>query len=278
VDTDLSGGHGLGTSVRISYQTAPAPGRVNEDMVIGGPSWVAVLDGATAPSGVDSGCVHDVAWLVARLGGALARELVAGAEESLPDLVAAAIRATMAAHEATCDLRNPDSPSSTLNVLRRRGDQVDYLVLCDSPIAFRHEDGTLTVVDDDRIGALPGGPPYTRELVRSLRNRSGGFWVASTVPEAAYEALTGTLPLAGAAGALLVTDGVTRLIEWYGWDWNRLTATAAGSGPGELIAAVRRAERERGAPAGAKPHDDATAVWVSWHHGADRSGGSGGDA
>jgi hypothetical protein len=253
-------------TVRVSYETAAAPGygRVNEDLVLGGPTWVAVLDGATAPGGVGSGCVHDVAWLVGRLGSALVRQLATRPDVSLPDIVAGAISGTMAAHADTCDLGDPDSPSSTVAVLRERDGLLDYLVLCDSPIVLRRVDGMLTVIEDDRIDRLPGGRPYSRESVRSLRNRAGGFWVASTVPEAAHEALSGSVESATVSGALLATDGVTRLVEWYGHTWEQVVATAAEAGPGELIAQVRTAERARGTPGYGKAHDDATAAWVSW--------------
>jgi hypothetical protein len=75
------------------------------------------------------------------------------------------------------------SPSSAVAVLRERGEPVDYLVLCDSPIVLQRTDGTLTPVDDDRTDHLPGGRPYSLEPVRASRNRLGGFWVASTAPE-----------------------------------------------------------------------------------------------
>ncbi|MFC7643925.1 hypothetical protein ACFQX6_26520 [Streptosporangium lutulentum] len=149
-------------------------------------------------------------------------------------------------------------------VLRERDGLVDYLVLCDSPIVLRRTDGTLTLIDDDRTDRLPGGRPYGLELVRSSRNRAGGFWVASTVPEAAYEALTGSAELGTVSGALLVTDGVTRLMEWYDLSWEQAVITAATAGPAELIAQVRREETRRGTPGLAKRHDDATAAWVSW--------------
>ena len=55
--------------MRITYATEAAPGRVNEDTAVCGDGWAVVLDGATAPEGVDSGCVHDVRWLVRHLAG-----------------------------------------------------------------------------------------------------------------------------------------------------------------------------------------------------------------
>ncbi|GAB1821687.1 protein phosphatase 2C domain-containing protein [Herbidospora sp. RD11066] len=250
--------------MHISYESRPAPHRRNEDFVVSGPTWVAVLDGATAPGGVDSGCVHDVPWLVAQLAGHLARGLTARRESPLTEVLEQAIRSTMDAHGGTCDLTNPDSPSSTVTIVRRREDLIDYLVLCDSPLVLRRSDGTLTVVDDDRTERLPGGRPYTLELVRSLRNRPGGFWVASTRPEAAGEALTGTIDADRVSGVLLMTDGVGRLVQWFGRSWGDLVDLAESHGPGALIDQVRAEERDHEPPHRAKRHDDATAAWVTW--------------
>lgn len=61
--------------MQATYATIATPGRTNEDYLAAGPDWAFVLDGATEPSGVDSGCTHGVPWLVRRLGGALARRL-----------------------------------------------------------------------------------------------------------------------------------------------------------------------------------------------------------
>ncbi|GII88997.1 hypothetical protein Ssi03_69870 [Sphaerisporangium siamense] len=251
--------------MRVAYATAPGtPGRRNEDFVIAGPDWVVVLDGATAPAGVESGCVHDVPWLVARLAAALARGLVLDRGASLQDILGGAIGATMKAHVDTCDLANPDSPSSTVAMLRRRGESVDYLVLCDSPVVLATGDGGVEVVHDDRTEHLPGGRPYSFELVRSTRNRPGGFWVASTDPGAAHEALTGSVAASDLDGALVLTDGVTRLVEWFGYSWETLRRVAEEQGPARLISLVREEEGKTVVPRPGKPHDDATAAWVSF--------------
>src|SRR4051812_27421857 len=102
--------------MQATCATIATPGRPNEDYFAVGPDWAFVLDGATAPSGVDSGCVHDVRWLVHRLGGALAQRLTLPGEAA--DALADAIRETCAAHADTCDLRNPASPSATASLLR----------------------------------------------------------------------------------------------------------------------------------------------------------------
>jgi Protein phosphatase 2C len=238
-----------------------APGRPNEDYVCAGLSWATILDGATQPAGTESGCVHGVTWLVRRLAAAIAARLILEDGASLAGILAAAIHSAGAAHAASCDLSNPDSPSSTVAIVRVGGAALDYLVLADSAVVLCGADQRCTVISDDRLDRLPGGRPYTPELVRSLRNRPGGFWVASTEPEAAAHAVTGTVPLAGTAEAGLFTDGVARLTEWYGDSWPAIFGRLRTSGPGRLLADLRSTERADPRPR-AKRHDDATAVYL----------------
>ncbi|MFI7127025.1 protein phosphatase 2C domain-containing protein [Nonomuraea sp. NPDC050153] len=243
----------------IACASRPGSGRPNEDLVIAGPSWIVVLDGATAAQDVASGCAHDVPWLVGRLGGALAAGLSADRDSPLAEILEAAIETTMAAHSGTCDLDNPDSPSSTVALVRAGRDGVEYLVLGDSPVVFSLAGGGVRVESDDRLDRLPGGRPYTVELVRRMRNAPGGFWVAGSRPEAARQGRCGVVADARGVGAL--TDGVSRLVEWYGWSWRDLVAALDGEGPEAVIAAVRELERRR-PPAHGKRHDDATAAWT----------------
>jgi hypothetical protein len=247
--------------MQIAVASQSSPGRLNEDYACAGPDWAVMLDGATPAAGVDSGCVHGVPWLVRRLAGAICSRLVLEDGQALPDVLAAAISETRAAHDAGCDLANPDSPSSTVSIVRVRDGRLDYLALADSPIVLRHRDETFTVVEDGRISHLPGGRPYSVELVRASRNRPGGFWVASTSADAAYQAVTGTSPVAGIADVGLFTDGVTRLVDWYGHSWPGLFSHLRAEGPRALIAMVREEELRSPRPAG-KVHDDATAVYL----------------
>ncbi|MCK2219302.1 protein phosphatase 2C domain-containing protein [Actinomadura sp. ATCC 31491] len=248
----------------VSCASAPgSAGRPNEDLVIAGPSWAVVLDGATAPAGVDSGCAHDVPWLVARLGGALAARLSAGPRTGTPltGVLEEAIAATMGAHGSGCDLGNPDSPSATVALARVAGGRLEYLVLGDSPVLLATAGGGVRVVADDRLERLPGGRPYSLELVRSLRNTPEGFWVAAARPEAARQAVTGSVPLRELRAAGLCTDGVTRLVDRYGWSWDTLAAELESRGPRAVIDEVRALEAGSGVVRG-KLHDDATAVWA----------------
>jgi hypothetical protein len=238
------------------FATSAGGARPNEDYAMCGPGWAVILDGATPRDDVDSGCVHDVPWLVRRLAAGIVACL-ARDEAPLCAVLAEAIERTRAAHAGNCDLSNPDSPSSTVAIVRTRGEVLDYLVLGDSPVILRRR-GEIVPICDDRADHLPGGRPYSVELVRRWRNTPGGFWVASTSVRAAGEAVTGSA--AGVTEAALVTDGVTRLVEWYGVTWARLFDALDGAdGPAAVIRWVRERERAAPPPLG-KRHDDATAV------------------
>lgn len=248
--------------MQISLATASTPGRLNEDYVAAGTDWAIVLDGATPPAGINSGCIHNVRWLVKHLASAVSSRLFLTDESPLPDLLAASITETCNAHSGTCDLANPDSPSSTISIVRIRETSLEYLTLGDSPIVLWHCNQSYTPIADDRTSHLPGGRPYTIELERAYRNRTGGFWVASTKPEAAYQALYGSAPLTDISEIGLFTDGITRLLDWYGYAWPAIFSSLRSEGPVSLIALVRAAEREQPHP-NEKRHDDATAVYLA---------------
>jgi Protein phosphatase 2C len=235
--------------------------RANEDYAVASLDWAVVLDGATAPADTDSGCIHDVRWLVRQLAAAIAVRMPSAAL-SLADLLAEAITDVRRAHSGTCDLANPDSPASTVAMCRVIGSALEYLSLADSAVLHARPGHTAEVFLDARTSDPPGGTPCPNEVARLLRNQPGGFWVASTSPEAAYEAVHGTCGLADDSSVLLLTDGVTRLADFYGQTWESLAATASTKGPGALIAAVRRWEDEK-PPRYRKRHDDATAVHMT---------------
>lgn len=248
--------------MRVAFASTPAPGQVNEDYVAAGAGWALVLDGATAPAGVDSGCSHGVAWLARRLGAALGLRL-AVSRRPLAELLADAIVAVRAEHGGGCDLANPDSPSATAAMLRVDQERLEYLTLGDSPVLLGGRDGAATVVLDDRVDHLAS---YTAAAVTAARNAPGGFWVAAADPEAAGQALTGAVVVDGLRCAALLTDGATRYVQRFAaGDWADMLRLMERQGPDGLIQRVRAAESAEpvGARAG-KRHDDATAVMVQW--------------
>ncbi|WP_329004621.1 protein phosphatase 2C domain-containing protein [Kribbella sp. NBC_00709] len=244
--------------IRSISEAAPdrRPPAVNEDLVLTGPDFALVLDGASAPRVyVDSGCRHTVAWLVMQLATQLATPLLTHSGAPLTDLLADAITAVRSSHAGTCDVTNPDSPSSTVAMVRLHTDHVEHLVLADSPVVMRAPDGHVTVHSDDRIDLLPD---RTLETVRRLRNQPGGFWVASTEPEAAYEAVTGTTDRSAVEAIALLTDGASRYTERYGHPWDELLEVLTTEGPRRLIERVRRHDAE--STLSGKQYDDASVV------------------
>jgi len=260
----------------------------NEDFAAVAPGIAVLLDGAGSPHGRHGGCVHGVAWYARTLGGLLTAG-VCEAGRPLKDVLARGIEQVRELHAGTCDLGHPGTPSATVIMVRRQGDEIEYLVLCDSVLMLRplDEEGAdqaePRLVTDLRLHELSSrlSPAYRRlplgaperetgraEYLAQLdaeRNRPGGYWVAATSPEAAEQALTGTEPLAGLSAIALLSDGAGRLVDRYRLaTWAQVSVMLAEHGPAELIRQVRAAEESdadgRRWPR-AKLRDDATAIY-----------------
>lgn len=253
--------------VQVSAATlagGPAP---NEDYHLVSQSWAVVLDGVTRYP--DDGCVHDVPWYAASLGGALAGRLP-DADRSLRSCLAGAIGAVADAHRATCDLANPVSPAATVALVRFAEGRLEWLVLGDCAVVWRAPERGPHVETDGRVAQLADPPAavdvggikrYPVDYIARVRNRPGGFWVASAEPGAAEQARAGVVRTDGLEAVGLFTDGLTRLVEWYGRTWQEVLDTAAVHGVARLLALVREVENsDPGAHARAKRHDDATGV------------------
>ena len=93
--------------------------------------------------------------------------------------------------------------------------------------------------------------------LRSRRNRSGGYWIAKDDPAAAQHAVTGSADLAGLDAVLVLSNGVSRLVDPYATaSWPGLARMARLHGPDVVLAEVRAAE-ERLRPCGrARRRDD----------------------
>jgi hypothetical protein len=273
--------------VLVIFASIPAkPNHPNEDFVAATPDVVVLLDGAGTPAGSESGCVHGVAWFVRRLGTALISSMTM-TQENGSDLVAclaASIGEVRSLHADTCDLEHPGSPSATVAAVRIREEALDYLVLADSVLVLDLSTELRVVTDQQeaqigrrfraRMDALPNGTPEHekayREYVESLRahrNRPGGFWVASTEPEAAAQARTGSVPRTWVRAAAVFSDGASRLVDRFGLaTWEDVLKTLDTQGPRELLHQVREAEKSD--PHGSrwprgKFHDDATVAYCS---------------
>ncbi|MEH0969696.1 hypothetical protein V6U77_00950 [Micromonospora sp. CPCC 205546] len=281
---------GAARTMRVRSASAPPPGRpVNEDLVLRFGPLAGVLDGATVPEGFDTGCVHGPSWYVRHLAARIGLAEAARPTATLMSNLAAAILAVRADHGDGCDLDHPGTPSSTVCLLRDGGDHLDYLVLCDSPLVL-DAGGRVSVVTDDRldaamaalratVAAVPAGSADRttrfRQAVgvqRERMNRTHGYWVAAADPDAAFHAVTGTLPLRGPGAvrrAALLSDGASALVEQFGLlDWAGLLDVATAEGPGALIDRVRVAERDHPDRLRRhKPADDASVVLCEFEAG-----------
>ncbi len=246
---------------------AARPGRANEDFTGAVPTAAVLIDGAGI-SGTESICRHGVAWYASRLGGSLLGLLSLVPDRGLPALLAEAIEQVTDDHRDTCDVADPISPSATVAIVRLSGGRIDHLVLGDSVLVLDRADGAPVVVSDPReviIGRsyLPalaataeGSDEYHRLLrdLRANRNQPGGFWVAKDDPRAADEAITGSRPISGLTGAVLLSNGASRIVDRFRLaDWPEVMTVLASSGPAEIIHRVRQAETRHAVAA-----DDAT--------------------
>ncbi|MBF8184201.1 hypothetical protein ITP53_00240 [Nonomuraea sp. K274] len=92
------------------------------------------------------------------------------------------------------------------------------------------------------------------EELRANRNQPGGFWLAKDDPRAADEAITGSCPISEVTGAVLLSNGASRIVDRFGLtDWPGVMDVLASSGPAEIIRGVRLAEARHAVAA-----DDAT--------------------
>ncbi|MET9671566.1 protein phosphatase 2C domain-containing protein [Streptomyces sp. NPDC006482] len=268
--------------MHVRQATAARPDGPNEDFALFGPIAAVVLDGAGMAPGMQSGCIHGVAWYVEQLGARLHAEANRG-DSSLVDCLATAIEATTTLHRDTCAIDDPLSPSATVAVARVQGDLFEWLVLGDCTVII-DSDGVVTATSDDRLAhvaseareafaeAAPGSGERQRAhqaLVRqerSLRNVSGGYWVAAADAVAAGQALTGAESASRVQRAALLTDGAARLVTtFHATDWRGCIDLLRRHGPEDVIRRVRAAEESDPHLSRwprSKPHDDATIAYI----------------
>lgn len=243
-----------------------------------GEGFAMVLDGATSVAGDRS---RDPGWFAGRLGDVLARSLPGGAP--IPDLVAGAIEEVRDAE----GLVAASSPTCTVAIARWSERAVEAYALCDSVVVVLGADGGEAIHTDDAVGVAVGakraeyrtrlaaGNGYDeghRDLLVELqneqarwRNRTGGYWVAGTDPEAAHHAVTSSVERGQVAGLLLATDGVDPGRHPRATTWRDIYTEAMRSGPTRVLHDLHVAEE--GDPDGlrwarSKRHDDKTLIVI----------------
>ena len=180
------------------------------------------------------------------------------------------------------------APSSTVALLRERGDDIEVAVLGDSTLVVGLADGTEERLTDGRLGRVAAD---TRELVhsrlregggyderhrellreiqtaeRSARNTDDGYWIAEATSHAGHHAIVRQYPRDTVRWAVLATDGAQRGLDHHGVRWADLP-TQASAQLRDLLAEFQRWE-DATDPDGSlfprsKRHDDKTIVtWL----------------
>ena len=254
--------------MRVTYATGRGSAESNEDIVATAGDVVVVLDGVSQWHTKESGCRHGTVWYVERLSESILD--LANRDVPLATAVADAIRVVASQHHDTCDLDHPWTPAATAVVLRETTESVEYLILCDCTLVVETDHGTVAITDT-RLAELlrwvrssPERRSHLQDGLTRLRNSEDGYWVASTDPTDAYNALTGCVPKNILRRVVLLTDGASCLVDDYAQaSWAQLLNLT----PDELIAQVRHWERtdpDRLRWRRGKVHDDATAAYVTF--------------
>jgi hypothetical protein len=269
--------------LNIAMSSDPGtPGRLNEDF-IGAVSRAAVLLDGAGITGAEAICHHGVAWYAHRLGGALLGRLSGTDGPDLVTILGDAIDQIAGEHRRTCDIADPSSPQATVMMIRVGREHVEYLALADCFLLVDQDNGGPQVITDERevevrrrcAAALDGlvqdTPEYDGALgqyieeLRARRNQPGGYWIAKDDPRAATEALTGRLPVHELAGAILMSNGASRIVDPYHLArWQDVPELLKSAGPSEIIRRIRRAEAShREASPSAEAADDASIAYCT---------------
>jgi hypothetical protein len=255
-------------------------GRPSEDRIVRAPGAVIVLDGVSTVTDEEP----RGGWYAETLGNRMASLLAADPGADLRQVLEQAISWITGEHSLVAGA----SPAATVAIVRCHGEQVDALVLADTPVIARSTSGAIDAVRDDRLARLVAdrperaeyhswlkagrgfGAPEHHALLQKLRSHQlrhlnnhapKGYWVAEAVPEAARHAVVRSWPVADLADILVMTDGASAAVEEYELyaTWDDLARFCLTDGPGKVVRAIHDFEADD--PDGCrwpryKQHDD----------------------
>lgn len=261
--------------MRASIATEAASAhRPNEDFAAVSSTLAVLLDGAPVPADAAAPCPHDARWFSRTLGTRLLVELSAEPPVWIAEGVARAIDAVATSHAETCRLDDEAHPSATIAILRELPDVYEYFVLGDSTIVFEMAAGEVAARSDKRQRRAAAKRSALDALVKAAptqRNVRGGYWIASTNPDAAARGLQGHVERKEFLRAALLSAGAAAAVERYDlMDWRSALDTMQKHGPQAVIQATREAENSDPQAVRwprSEAHDDATAIF--WAQSAD---------
>lgn len=255
-----------------------AGGAKNQDRYAYGDGWAFVLDGASSFAKTQP--ERDGGWYAERLKQALSKGLADRPIRTTREIVEGAIRAVAELHGGDAD----SCPTSTIALVRWDGETVEVYLLGDSSVVLISSRGE-EVISDTRLAdvARPTREEYRwrlragqgfsephRELLQqiqaeqsSARNRPGGYWIAGAEPEAAWQGMSDTRPLATVQTVILATDGAAAGIRYGVFStWTNLSARGADATLRAVHSAEEADPQARRWPR-SKLHDDKTALVIN---------------
>lgn len=258
--------------MEIATAGLPAASGPGQDRYASAEDLVMVLDGATAfdPTTADASVYVDT----------LAEQIIAALADQPTRDLADGLSSAIAATADLLAISPGAAPSSTVALLRSRGDVLDLLVLGDSAIRIATAEAVDCLTDDrlasvaptvrtayqERLSTDHGFDNEHRALLSELqrhqaqaRNTTNGYWIAEAEPAAAAHAVIRSYPLDGVEWCILSTDGAHRPIEHLGINWTDV-AKLDNNGLYRLLMDLHRWEAETD-PGGqqlprSKTHDD----------------------
>jgi hypothetical protein len=261
----------------------------NADWFLATAGTAVLLDGAaTRAEERVSRAANDTVWLVRRFADEFARS----AAGDVPERVERARALLSREYAALCiaaSLTPSESPFACLAIVEHAaerlelfnmGDQTTLVRLCDGSVQ-RFGESAVRELDRRALAQLgrerdAGVEPHAERLARigplllshrAQRNRLPGYDVLDVSSGGAERFERRSLEAAVARDVLMMTDGFYRLVDTFGcYTDATLFAALERLGLAALLAQLR--EIERGDPEctkylRCKPHDDATALWLT---------------
>ncbi len=270
----------------ILTATLAGEGDSNQDRSLVGPTYAAVLDGATDfAHDHEKTRERDGGWYAQQLAQALRHHLDLNPQLALPLIVEAAISDLVQQHQ----LHPQDCPTSTIALARWTPQHIELYLLGDSGILVETTTGEVEYYTDRRLS--PIGPQqraayrqhlkdgygfnqqHNHNLValqaqqRRVRNTPQGYWIAAADPQAAHHGLSHLLDASQVQTLVVMSDGASASVLTYSQPatWQQFL-TQATTQPEQFHAQIHRLENtdltgQRWPRS--KPHDDKTIVIAS---------------
>ncbi len=208
-----------------------------EDWLYADEKMAFVLDGASGVSGDKiTDRATDVVWFVENIGQELRKGL--HREDDVLKIIKNTVEIVAERYmQFAGSAEVADKPSTTLSLLRIRGEYLEYYSICDSEIVIRKKDGSVLHILDDRLTKLDNinfdrmrkianekgitlraAFPYIKEYIlynRAQMNKPNGYAAIAHTTDGLESGLYGKVRLEEVQDALLYTDGFAEAYDLF---------------------------------------------------------------